>query len=346
MRAAGTLSAVGVLERIEEHIRRSRADRAGRRGALPRLGRARLDVPLPRAARARLPRLGAARELRPARRGVRRGRALLRRGARRDGRAARRARRRARPSCARSATASGPTGCARPATRRATRSRRSSTGSRRAASRKGIKPRREDGVVRPLLPLWREETEAFCRERELRVPHRLVEPRHGARPDPRTRSCRCSSRSIRRRARTSCARSRSAARCRRRSPSCVDSPVGSRRVDLGGGVQAVREHDRLWLERSPVELDGEVQLGRVADPLRAAGAAGPRLAAGRPARRALEEDAGRVRRREGPALRPRGLAARRARRRGRRRARDRRAPDRGGARSVRPRLRGSTEAPA
>ena len=28
---------------------------------------------------------------------------------------------------------------------------------------KGIKPRREDGVVRPLLTLWREETEAYCR---------------------------------------------------------------------------------------------------------------------------------------------------------------------------------------
>src|SRR5207302_11054092 len=31
----------------------------------------------------------------------------------------------------------------------------------------GIKPRREDGVVRPLLTLWREETEAYCRERGL-----------------------------------------------------------------------------------------------------------------------------------------------------------------------------------
>ena len=41
----------------------------------------------------------------------------------------------------------------------------------------------------------------------------------------------------------------------------LDSPVGSKRVDLGGGVQAVREHDRLWLERSPVELDGEVRWG-------------------------------------------------------------------------------------
>src|SRR5215212_4779368 len=31
----------------------------------------------------------------------------------------------------------------------------------------GIKVRREDGVVRPLLCLWREETEAYCRERGL-----------------------------------------------------------------------------------------------------------------------------------------------------------------------------------
>ena len=27
----------------------------------------------------------------------------------------------------------------------------------------GIKPRREDGVVRPLLPVWRDETETYCR---------------------------------------------------------------------------------------------------------------------------------------------------------------------------------------
>src|SRR5439155_643463 len=27
----------------------------------------------------------------------------------------------------------------------------------------GIKPKREDGVVRPLLPLWRDETVAYCR---------------------------------------------------------------------------------------------------------------------------------------------------------------------------------------
>ena len=32
-------------------------------------------------------------------------------------------------------------------------------------STRGIKPKREDGVVRPLLSVWREETEAYCRAR-------------------------------------------------------------------------------------------------------------------------------------------------------------------------------------
>ncbi len=39
------------------------------------------------------------------------------------------------------------------------------------------------------------------------------------------------------------------------------APVGSKRVDLGGGVQAVREHDRLWLESGPVELNDTVEWG-------------------------------------------------------------------------------------
>ena len=41
----------------------------------------------------------------------------------------------------------------------------------------------------------------------------------------------------------------------------MESAVGSARVDLGGGVQAVREYDRVWLERGPVELRGEVRWG-------------------------------------------------------------------------------------
>jgi tRNA(Ile)-lysidine synthetase-like protein len=39
------------------------------------------------------------------------------------------------------------------------------------------------------------------------------------------------------------------------------SPHGSKRVDLGGGLQAVREYERLWLERGPVDLSGEIRWG-------------------------------------------------------------------------------------
>ena len=84
----------------------------------------------------------------------------------------------------------------------------------------------------------------------------------------------------------------------------LDTPAGSRRVDLGGGLQAVREHDRLWLERGPVELARRGRLGRLAHPLRAARPYRARVEARRPARRPLEEDPGRVRRRQDPPLRP------------------------------------------
>ncbi len=124
----------------------------------------------------------------------------------------------------------------------------------------GIKPHREDGVVRPLLPLWREETEAFCRERgvEFRVDSSNAETKRGL---------------IRAEILPLLERIHPAARenilrsleTRRTMPPALaellDTPAASRRVDLGGGLQAVREHDRLWLERGPVELRGEVDWG-------------------------------------------------------------------------------------
>ena len=108
---------------------------------------------------------------------------------------------------------------------------------------KAIKPRREDGVVRPLLDVWREETEAYCDAaglafrvdpsnrdtkrgliREEILP--LLEQLHpGARenllrlagePPPLTPAL----------------------------AELLASPAGSKRVDLGGGVQAVREYER------------------------------------------------------------------------------------------------------
>ena len=39
------------------------------------------------------------------------------------------------------------------------------------------------------------------------------------------------------------------------------STDGSRRVDLGEGLTAVREYDRVWLEQTPVALEGRVRWG-------------------------------------------------------------------------------------
>ncbi len=125
---------------------------------------------------------------------------------------------------------------------------------------KGIKARREDGVVRPLLPLWREETEAFCRERgvEFRVDTSNRDTTRGL---------------IRNEVLPLLDRIHPAARenllrsleTRRTMPPALaellDTPAASRRLDLGGGVMAVREHDRVWVERGPVELRGEVEWG-------------------------------------------------------------------------------------
>ena len=125
---------------------------------------------------------------------------------------------------------------------------------------KGIEVRRDDGVVRPLLCLWREDTEAYCRERGL-------EWREDSSNATTVRGL------IRRDVLPVLERIHPAAREnvlraldeRRTLPPALaellDSPVGSKRVDLGGGVQAVREHERLWLERGPVPLSGSVVWG-------------------------------------------------------------------------------------
>ena len=124
----------------------------------------------------------------------------------------------------------------------------------------GIEVRRADGVVRPLLCVWREETEQFCRERGL-------EWCNDSTNDDTLRGL------IRREVVPALERIHPAARenvlkvldRRRTLPPALEellaSPAGSRRVDLGGGVQAVREHTRLWLESGPVDLAGTVEWG-------------------------------------------------------------------------------------
>jgi tRNA(Ile)-lysidine synthase len=122
---------------------------------------------------------------------------------------------------------------------------------------KGIKPRREDGVVRPLLTVWRDETEAYCRaERlEFRTDTSNPDTKRGLIRDeilPRLRELHP-------------AADRNLLRLAEGAPSALDellaSTAGSKRLDLGGGITAVREYDRAWLERTPVELEGEVRWG-------------------------------------------------------------------------------------
>jgi tRNA(Ile)-lysidine synthase len=124
----------------------------------------------------------------------------------------------------------------------------------------GIAPRSEDGVVHPLLPLWREETEAYCREVQLdfRIDASNAETKRGLIRDeilPLLRRLHpAADENVLR-----------ALDARATLPPALAellaAPVGSKRVDLGGGLQAVREHERLWLERGPVELAGEIQWG-------------------------------------------------------------------------------------
>jgi tRNA(Ile)-lysidine synthase len=121
----------------------------------------------------------------------------------------------------------------------------------------GIKPRREDGVVRPLLTVWREETEAYCRAEGLkfRVDESNRDTKRGLIREeilPRLRELHP-------------AAERNLLRLAEERSTPLDdllaSTVGSKRLDLGGGLTAVREYDRVWLERAPVSLAGQVEWG-------------------------------------------------------------------------------------
>jgi tRNA(Ile)-lysidine synthetase-like protein len=121
----------------------------------------------------------------------------------------------------------------------------------------GIKPKREDGVVRPLLTVWGEETEAYCREVGLpfRTDSTNVDTKRGLirtellplleRLDPRARAnllALAEEPSSQRLPRT----------LERTLLGLLSSTDGTKEADLGEGVHAVREYDRLTLERGPV----------------------------------------------------------------------------------------------
>jgi tRNA(Ile)-lysidine synthetase-like protein len=126
--------------------------------------------------------------------------------------------------------------------------------SRGAAS--GIEAKRADGVVRPLLTLTRAETAAYCASVGLayRTDSSNTETRRGLireRILPLLRELHPGA-------------ERNLLSLLDEDDSLRDLLAGTgitRRLDLGGGLSAVREYDSVWLERSATALDREVAWG-------------------------------------------------------------------------------------
>lgn len=124
-----------------------------------------------------------------------------------------------------------------------------------SGSTRGIKPRREDGVVRPLLGLWREETVAYCAANGLatRDDTTNADTLRGLIRDqivPLLRRLHpAAEENIRR-----------VADERPRLPRAMEETLlellatrdGSKSRDLGRGIRAVREYDRVSLDDGPV----------------------------------------------------------------------------------------------
>ena len=120
-----------------------------------------------------------------------------------------------------------------------------------AGSPQRIKAKREDGVVRPLLGVWREETRAYCDER--RLPYREdasnADTKRGLirneilplleRLDARARASLLS---------LADERPRLPRTLERTLAELLASRDGSKAADLGAGVRAVREYGTLRLE--------------------------------------------------------------------------------------------------
>ena len=122
-----------------------------------------------------------------------------------------------------------------------------------SGSTRAIKLRREDGVVRPLLAVWREETEAYCRDLGLafRVDSSNAGTKRGL--------VRAEILPLLRRLHPGADRNLLAlAEERPRLPRALErtlvdllaSTAGTKSADLGYGIRAVREYDELRLEGS------------------------------------------------------------------------------------------------
>ena len=119
--------------------------------------------------------------------------------------------------------------------------------------------RREDGVVRPLLNRWRDETEAYCRAEGLDF------RADSSNPDSKRGLIREQVLPLLLQLHPAAEGNLLRLADRKDAPPelvrLLESSIGSTRLDLGGGRTAVREYEQVWLERTPVALDREVRWG-------------------------------------------------------------------------------------
>ena len=122
---------------------------------------------------------------------------------------------------------------------------------------KAIKPKREDGIVRPLLEIWRDETIAYCEE------HGLAYRVDSSNSDTKRGLIRDEILPLLRRLHPGAEqnllaladeRPRLPRELERTLAGLLASTAGTRSADLGHGVRAVREYDE-------VRLDGRVRFG-------------------------------------------------------------------------------------
>jgi len=122
----------------------------------------------------------------------------------------------------------------------------------------GIKPKREDGVVRPLLELWREDTEAYCEAHGLayRRDSSNADTKRGLirtqilplleQLDPRARQNLL--------ALATDERPRLPRKLEETLKELLSGRDGTKEADLGHGIRAVREYDTVSLEHGPVRF--------------------------------------------------------------------------------------------
>jgi tRNA(Ile)-lysidine synthetase-like protein len=129
----------------------------------------------------------------------------------------------------------------------------------------GIRVRRDDGIVRPLLTVWRDETQGYCRAEDLSfrldstnpttarglIRERILPPFRKLHPGAEENLLKALE---------------PAGRLPRPTEEALlellASREGSKRLDLGDGRVAVREYESVWVERAPIVLDRPVRWGK------------------------------------------------------------------------------------